>query len=413
MTTLKRLSQREFVAMMAMLFATIALSIDAMLPALPAIAAELSPDDVNRAQLVISIFFAGMGLGTLLAGPISDAIGRKLTLILCAATFLAGAVLSATAPSLGMLLAARFLQGVGAAGPRSAGMAVVRDQFKGRDMARIVSLVMTIFSLVPAVAPLMGQIILQFGSWRLIFVAFVVFSVVVNLWFMLRQPETLPPDQRRPLQFALLWQATVEIFRHRVTLLSILCQGLSSACLVATLSSQQGIFDQHFDRAASFPSWFAAIALCSVVGSVANARLVQRVGMVGMVRTTYAAMALLTGLVLALLLSGLMPAVLEFPAHLLWSIGLFAMMPDPWQPERHGDGGAGPYRRHRRLDHRRPQHRHVGRSGNSGGPGLQRHPDPPDVRLIGLYGARLRPDAVRQRPQTGQILTARQRFPPG
>jgi len=326
MTTLKRLSQREFVAMMAMLFATIALSIDAMLPALPAIAAELSPDDVNRAQLVISIFFAGMGLGTLLAGPISDAIGRKLTLILCAATFLAGAVLSATAPSLGMLLAARFLQGVGAAGPRSAGMAVVRDQFKGRDMARIVSLVMTIFSLVPAVAPLMGQIILQFGSWRLIFVAFVVFSVVVNLWFMLRQPETLPPDQRRPLQFALLWQATVEIFRHRVTLLSILCQGLSSACLVATLSSQQGIFDQHFDRAASFPSWFAAIALCSVVGSVANARLVQRVGMVGMVRTTYAAMALLTGLVLALLLSGLMPAVMEFPAHMLWSIGIFAMM---------------------------------------------------------------------------------------
>ena len=161
MPTFKQPSQREFVAMMAMLFASVALSIDAMLPALPAIASELSPSDVNRAQLVISIFFAGMGLGTLIAGPVSDAIGRKLTLILCAVTFLVGAALSAAAPSLDMLLAARFLQGIGAAGPRSAGMAVVRDLYKGRDMARIVSLVMTIFALVPAVAPLMGQIVLH------------------------------------------------------------------------------------------------------------------------------------------------------------------------------------------------------------------------------------------------------------
>jgi MFS transporter, DHA1 family, multidrug resistance protein len=326
MSKITQPSQREFVAMMAMLFATIALSIDAMLPALPAIAAELSPQDVNRAQLVISVFFAGMGLGTLLAGPISDAIGRKLTLILCAATFLIGAVLSATSPSLDMLLAARFLQGIGAAGPRSAGMAVVRDLYKGRDMARIVSLVMTIFALVPAVAPLMGQIVLQFGSWRLIFVAFVLFALGVNLWFLLRQPETLPPAKRRPLQLGLLWQAMVEIFRHRITLLSILCQGLSSACLIATLSSQQGIFEQHFDRATSFPSWFAVIAVSSISGSVANARLVNKVGMARMVTTTYAGMALLTALILALLWFGLMPGALEFPAHIFWSIGIFAMM---------------------------------------------------------------------------------------
>ena len=242
------------------------------------------------------------------------------------ATFLVGAALSAASPSLDMLLAARFLQGVGAAGPRSAGMAVVRDLYKGRDMARIVSLVMTIFALVPAVAPLMGQIVLMFGSWRLIFVVFVVFSLGVNLWFLLRQPETLPPAQRRPLSLPLMAQATVEIFRHRITLISILCQGLSSACLIATLSSQQGIFEQHFDRAASFPSWFAAIAVCSIAGSVTNARLVNRVGMARMVITTYGGMVLLTAAILALLSLGLMPAALEFPAHLLWSIGIFAMM---------------------------------------------------------------------------------------
>ena len=196
--------QREFVVMMAMLFASIALSIDAMLPALPAIAAEMSPGAENRVQLVIGLFFAGMGFGTLVAGPVSDAIGRKLTLLICAATFLVGAALCAVAPSLNWLLAARFLQGLGASGPRSVGMAMVRDLHKGRDMARIVSLVMMIFALVPAVAPLMGQAILLIGNWRLIFVAFIVFATFANLWVALRQPETLAPAARRRLSPGLL-----------------------------------------------------------------------------------------------------------------------------------------------------------------------------------------------------------------
>ena len=319
-------SQREFVAMMAMLFASVALSIDAMLPALPDIARELSPQAVNQAQLVVGVFFAGMGFGTLIAGPVSDAIGRKLTLILCAATFLVGAALCAVSPSLSLLLVARFVQGLGASGPRSVGMAMVRDLYKGRDMARIVSLVMMIFAVVPAVAPLIGQGILQFGSWRLIFVAFMIFATVTNLWVVLRQPETLALTARRKLKVSLLIEAGKELARHRVALISILCQSLSSACLVATLSSQQGIFEQRFDRAASFPAWFALIALCSIFGSFTNARLVGRIGMRSMVQLTYAAQLVLTAVVLGLNVSGLLPEVLVFPAHILWSIGIFAMM---------------------------------------------------------------------------------------
>ena len=319
-------SQREFVSLMAMLFAGVALSIDAMLPALPAIAAELSPGAVNRAQLVVGLFFAGMGLGTLVAGPVSDAFGRKITLMICAAIFLVGAALSAAAPSLELLLTARFLQGIGAAGPRSVGMAMVRDLYKGRDMARIVSLVMTIFTLVPAVAPLVGQGVMLFGSWRLIFVAFIVFGLATHIWLGLRQPETLAPSHRRPLRVALLWQASREIFAHPTARLSILCQSLSLACLVAILSSQQGIFARHFDREASFPMWFGIIAILSMSGSLANARLVNRIGMRAMVKATYAGLVGLTALLLLLLVTGLMPAALEFPAHILWSVALFAMM---------------------------------------------------------------------------------------
>ena len=326
MSTIKEPSQREFVAMMAMLFASIALSIDAMLPALPAIASELSPDAVNRAQLVIGVFFAGMGVGTLIAGPVSDAIGRKLTMLICAATFLVGAILCTVSPSLTLLLAARFVQGLGAAGPRSVGMAMVRDRYKGRDMARIVSLVMTIFALVPAVAPLVGQGVLLLGSWRLIFVALMAFSILTNLWVALRQPETLAPVQRRRLRIGLLIEAGTELVRHRIVLISILCQSLSSACLVATLSSQQGIFEQRFDRAATFPAWFAVIALCSILGSITNARLVLRVGMRAMVQWTYGGVAIFTALVLILNVTGALPEPLAFPAHILWSISVFAMM---------------------------------------------------------------------------------------
>ena len=318
--------QREFVVMMAMLFASIALSIDAMLPALPAIAAEMSPGAENRVQLVIGLFFAGMGFGTLVAGPVSDAIGRKLTLLICAATFLVGAALCAVAPSLNWLLAARFLQGLGASGPRSVGMAMVRDLHKGRDMARIVSLVMMIFALVPAVAPLMGQAILLIGNWRLIFVAFIVFATFANLWVALRQPETLAPAARRRLSPGLLLAAARELVSHRLALISVLCQSLSLACLVATLSSQQGIFEQHFGRAASFPAWFAVIALCSILGSFVNSRMVVRIGMRGMVIWTYGGQLALTAVVLGLTVLGLMPEALAFPAHILWSIGIFAMM---------------------------------------------------------------------------------------
>ncbi len=322
----KPVSQHEFVAMVAMLFATIALSIDSMLPALPAIAAELTPLDVNAAQLVVSSFFFGMGFGTLIAGPVSDAIGRKPVIAGCAVIYVVAAIACALAPSLELLLLARVVQGIGAAAPRVVGMAMVRDQYKGREMARIVSFVMMIFMVAPAVAPLMGQGILLFGNWRTIFAALVAFGLAVNLWVLWRQPETSALQTRRPLQFGLLWQAAKELSRHRLSLISTLCQSFTSGCLLATISSQQGIFEQRFDRAATFPLWFGFIALCASGGSFLNSRVVVRVGMRAVISSAYMVQVGLTLLILALDVSGAMPAALVFPAHILWSICIFATM---------------------------------------------------------------------------------------
>ncbi len=326
MTPTKPLSQGEFVALIAALFATIAISIDAMLPALPEIAATLSPDAPNRAQLVVTSFVFGMGFGTLFAGPLSDAFGRKPVIMFSAGLYVIAAIACYLAPSLHTLLIARVVMGIGAAGPRTVAIAMVRDLFSGREMARIMSFVMMVFTLIPAVAPLMGQGIIALAGWKAIFLVYVGFAAVTMAWLSLRQPETLAVAARRPLTAALLAAAVRELFSHRIVLVSLVAQALTLASLFATLSSMQGIFETRFDRADSFPLWFGFIALISMGGSVINARVVVQRGMRRVLTTTYAAVLALTIALLALIWGGFMPEPLAFAAHLIWSIALFAMM---------------------------------------------------------------------------------------
>ncbi|MEY4982015.1 MAG: hypothetical protein RIR62_281 [Pseudomonadota bacterium] len=321
-----RLSQPEFIALMAMLFAMVAFSIDAMLPALPQIAAELSPDAPNAAQLILTAFVFGMGVGTLFTGPLSDTFGRKRVIIGGAMLYSAGALLAYVAPTLETVLAARALQGLGAAAPRIAALALVRDLYKGRDMARIVSFTMMIFTLVPALAPFMGQGIMALGGWRTIFLAFLVFALVACLWLGLRQPETLPPAARRPLSAAALWQAAGEVLSHPVIRVSIAVQTLIFAALFATLSTTQPIFDQTFGQGDNFPIWFALIAVCGGTSSFLNSRLVGRVGMRRMVSGALVLQAGFTALMLSALLAGVWPPSLAFAAHLVWTIGVFYMV---------------------------------------------------------------------------------------
>ncbi|MDZ4394032.1 multidrug effflux MFS transporter [Cypionkella sp.] len=326
MTPIKRLSQGEFVALTAALFAMVALSIDAMLPALPEIAATLSPDAPNRAQLVITSFVFGMGLGTLFVGPLADAYGRKPVIYAGSVLYALTALACYFANSLETLLFARVLQGMSVAAARVVSMAIMRDQFKGREMAKIMSFVMMVFIMVPAVAPLMGQGIIALAGWHAIFLVYIAIVAVIMLWFGLRQPETLAKENRRPLDFGVLVSATKELFTHRIVTISILAQTLTMAALFASLSSMQGIFELRFDRAESFPLWFAFIALGSASGSIINSRVVMRVGMRPVITLAYASVLALTLVLLALIVTGLMPEVLAFPAHILWSIALFSMM---------------------------------------------------------------------------------------
>lgn len=322
----RRLSQPEFIAMIAMLFATIAFTIDAMLPALPQIGQELSPDNLNRAQLILTSFVLGMGVGTFFTGPLSDAFGRKPVIMAGAALYCISAAAAWMAQSLELLLVARFLQGLGAAGPRVVAIAIVRDLYEGRQMAKLMSLVMLIFTLVPAIAPTLGAGIIALVGWRGIFGAFVGFSVISAIWVGLRQSETLPPDARRPLRAPVLWEAVVEVFSTPMVRLSIAVQTLCMGMLFAVLSTTQQVYDITFGRGESFPLWFAFTALIAASASVINAALVVRLGMRYLVTLALAGQILLSALMLLISLTGPWPDAIAFPAWFIWTTSVFFMV---------------------------------------------------------------------------------------
>lgn len=278
-TPTKKLAQGEFIALMAALVAMVAFSTDAMLPAFPEIAAELSPDNVNKAQLIVTSFLLGMGIGTLVMGPLADAYGRKPVIFVSGILFVGSALVAWAASSLELILLARVFQGIGSAGPRVVTLAIVRDLYEGRGMAKILSFIFMIFSLVPALAPTIGHYVILAAGWRSIFLCFVAFCCFSCTWLMLRQPETLALDKRRPLEIASLMSAVKEIFATPITRLTIVIQALTFAMLFTGLSCIQPIFEVTFGRGDTFHLWFGAIALMGSTSSIINAKLVERMGM--------------------------------------------------------------------------------------------------------------------------------------
>lgn len=318
-------SRAELIAIIAMMAATVAFATDAMLPAFPDISADLSPNDPNRAQLVIASFMVGLGVGTLFAGPLCDAFGRQAITIAGTVIIIFFAIVSALTQSLEVLLVARFLQGMGSAGPRVASMAIVRDLFRGREMARILSFVILVFTLAPVFAPSIGWLLTQGFGWRSIFASFAVFSIISTGWLMLRLPETLPHKERRSLRARELADGLLEVFSNRQVMLAIGCQSLVFAVLMSTLLSSQQVFDKVFDRGAGFPLWFALMAALAAGASVMNAAIVVRVGMRKVVRMALLVHSSITAMFLLAMITGVLPASWLFPVGFLWCTSVFQL----------------------------------------------------------------------------------------
>jgi DHA1 family bicyclomycin/chloramphenicol resistance-like MFS transporter len=268
----------EFIALMAALMASNALAIDAMLPALPAIGDALGVAEDNRRQLVITAYLLGFGFAQLLWGPLADRFGRKW--LLAGALILYGVfgLVAGLASSFTLLLAARALQGMAAAASRVLVVAVVRDRYQGSAMARVMSLVMIVFMIVPVLAPAFGQGVLLIGTWRHIFIGLGVYGAVLAVWMLLRLPETLTEANRRPLSLGKIGEAFWTVLRIRQSIGNTIAQTLLMGALFAFINSVQQIVFDVFGRPELIALVFAMIAGPMAFSSYANSRLVVRLG---------------------------------------------------------------------------------------------------------------------------------------
>ena len=264
----------EFISLTAMMMSLVALSVDTMLPALSVIGRDLGVIDNNSSQLIISLFFFGMASGQLLYGPVSDNTGRKPAIYMGYGLFITGCLLSLVATTFPVMLAGRFLQGFGTAGPRIVSIAIVRDRYEGRAMARVMSFVMTVFIIVPIIAPALGQGMLFLAGWRAIFASFLILALLTLVWFALRQPETLSMEKRVPFSYKQIIGTVMIIFRNRSAIGYTATAGLVFGFFLGYLNSAQQIFQEVYALGAEFPFYFAFLALSIGGASLCNARFV-------------------------------------------------------------------------------------------------------------------------------------------
>ncbi|WP_420143167.1 multidrug effflux MFS transporter [Sphingobium sp.] len=274
----KDIQFREFVLMCACLMATNALSIDPMLPALPEIGRDLAIPHPNDRQLIISTYFLGLGIGSLLFGVLSDRFGRKIVLGSALALFALSTMICATSQNFAMMLIGRTSAGFFAGSSRVITVSIVRDRFHGDAMARVMSLIFAVFMLIPVVAPSFGQAILWVAPWRWIFWVLVILASLFLIWMALRLPETLAPENRVPISLRNMAQTVGLVLRTRSSIGYMLASGVVMGGLIGFILSVQQIFFDVFDAQDIFPIGFAMIAGCMGLGSLINSRLVSRFG---------------------------------------------------------------------------------------------------------------------------------------
>ena len=309
-------SQKEFIFLVALLTALVAMSIDTMLPALGTMASEFGVSDPNKRQYIIGSFFAGMTIGTLLSGPISDSTGRKPAIFAGLLIYVAGSVLCLFSTSFEMLLAGRALQGVGASSPRIVSMAMVRDGQGGAAMARIMSFVMSVFMLVPILAPSIGQLVLFVASWRVIFVGFLAMAIIAAIFLQVRQEETLPKEKRVAFSARNLFRSAIEFFRFPMAWGYTVAVGFVFASFICYLGTSQQIFAEQYAQGEWFAVWFGAFAVAIAFAMIFNGRMVMRHGMRMLAKWAVRGCIVLSAIFLAV--------ALAYAGHPpLWTLGLF------------------------------------------------------------------------------------------
>lgn len=273
----KALGETELLWMMAMLMALNAFGIDAILPALDALAADLSVAGNDR-QFVIGVYLLAGGLGSLVPGALADRFGRRPILLGAVAVYIVLSIFSALAPSYDALIAVRAAQGFFAAGIVALPPAIIRDRVGGDKMARMMSMIFVIFLMVPAIAPTIGEGILQIGSWRAIFGAMAVLGVVMGAWVYVRLPESLTDENRQPIHLRTIGANMGRALALPSAFGYVIGSALVFGALFGFINSSQQLITETFGAGDIFPLIFAICAGSMALASWSNSRIVERFG---------------------------------------------------------------------------------------------------------------------------------------
>ncbi|WP_341216212.1 multidrug effflux MFS transporter [uncultured Wocania sp.] len=299
----------EFVALMASLMSIVALSIDALLPALPEIGSALGVTNPSNNQLLITMIFLGLGFGQLLFGPLSDSFGRKPIVYIGFIVFIISSIICVTTKSFEIMIVGRILQGIGLSSPRSLSISMIRDSYSGNYMAKILSIVVMFFILVPVVAPTLGQFLIHLYNWESVFYFNLIFGVLIMIWFWLRQPETLKKDKRIKFTSHLFIDGTKEFFKHKDAVAFTFISGFITGSFMVYLSTSQQIFQEQYNLADMFPYIFASLAISVGLATFLNSRFVVKYGMLKIAYVSCIAYAVISVLYVVMFSSGENPSI--------------------------------------------------------------------------------------------------------
>ncbi|WP_407556702.1 multidrug effflux MFS transporter [Winogradskyella sp. 4-2091] len=302
-------SQLEFVVLMAALMSIVALSIDAVLPALPKIGNYLGSANETENQKLIFTIFLGLGFGQLIFGPLSDSFGRKPMVYVGFGIFIVASIICITTRNFEMMLFGRVLQGIGLSSPRTMSVAIVRDSYSGDHMAKILSVVTMTFILVPVIAPMLGQFLLNNFGWESIFNVNLAFGSLIMLWFWKRQPETLHDKYRKTFRWSIFKTGSQTFFKIKSAIIYTFLSGLIMGSFMVYLGTAQQIFQVQYDLGDYFPYIFASLAITIGLATFLNSAIVMRFGMWNLVNIALLAFTLISLIYVVLFWSGINPSI--------------------------------------------------------------------------------------------------------
>jgi DHA1 family bicyclomycin/chloramphenicol resistance-like MFS transporter len=290
---------------LGLLIAIGAFAIDMYIPGFAAIAADLHTDP-GTVQLSMTSFFVALAIGQIIYGPVSDTFGRKIPSYVGLGLFALASVGAAFAPTIGILILSRFFQGMGAAATAVIPMAIIRDEHTGPDAARLLSLAMLALSVSPILAPVLGGLIVQYATWRLIFLVLITITVLVIVMIARLLPETLPPERRvsgRPLAILTTYGRLIS---QRIFILPVLIAASAQGVLFCFISGSPFVFvTLHHVQPTIYGLLFAIHAIVLIGISQFTATLMRRYGARPLLGVTTAGAAVTTLILVVLVWSGM------------------------------------------------------------------------------------------------------------